>query len=178
MKVLTEQHREQLATQHNVDPRAFSEEPLAPPFPLPHVSRKALKRVKSPLPTPEECRYCWSAVALVNHGEIYGREYGDWPYAYLCRSCGAYVGVHPNTDIPLGTLANEALRLARNTHKSDFIELQKAAFWSRHEAYQFLADALGIELVRCHWGWFEIDQCEQAGQVCREKLKELRHGRD
>ncbi|WP_288365560.1 zinc-finger-containing protein [uncultured Marinobacter sp.] len=160
-----------------VDARAYAEHQIAPPAPLPHVSRKALRRVKDPLPIPTDCRYCGMDVKLVNHAEIYGREYGDWPYAYLCRNCSAYVGLHPNTDLPLGTLADRYLRSARKVHKAYFQALQRKAGWTRKEAYTFLAGQMGLPLSECHWGWFEIEDCEKAGAICRDKLEELRHGR-
>lgn len=161
----------------NIDGRAYSEARLVPPEPLPYVSRKALRRVKDPLPIPRDCRYCGMDVTLVNHAQIYGREYGDWPYAYWCQHCDAYVGVHPNTDIPLGLLADRYLRSARKAHKRYFQDMQTRARWTRSEAYQYLADKLGIPVSHCHWGWFEIEDCEKAGAICRDKLEELRHGR-
>src|SRR5574337_856173 len=68
---------------------------------------EAVARVKSgPLNAPGICRYCKGEVKLVNNAEFYkGREYG-WPLAYYCSSCGARVGCHPGTDIPLGSLAD------------------------------------------------------------------------
>ena len=58
---------------------------------------------------PTICRYCGSPVVFTSNAEIYGREYGDGK-CYLCRNCKAFVGVHPGTDTPLGTLANAELR--------------------------------------------------------------------
>ncbi len=174
MNVLTDEHKKQLSMQHRIDPRAFCETTIEPPEPLPHVSRKALRRVKDALPVPVDCRYCGMDVALVNHSEIYGREYGDWPYAYLCRSCGAYVGLHPNTDLPLGTLADRYLRSARKGHKTYFAKMQKTMGWTRSEAYAYLAEKMELPVPECHWGWFEIEQCEQAGAICRDKLEGIR----
>jgi len=160
----------------SIDPRAYSETKLEAPHPLPFVSRKALRRVKDRLPAPTDCRYCGMDVELVNHSEIYGREYGDWPYAYLCRCCWAYVGLHPFTDLPLGTLADRFLRSARKAHKRYFLDLQRKNDWSRKEAYRFLASRMGIPVEDCHWGWFEIEDCEKAGAICRAKMEEMTHG--
>lgn len=158
----------------NVDQQAFKGGKIEPPFPLPFVSRKALKRVKNPLPKPESCRYCGpdTPVFLGHHDEIYGRAYGDWPYLYLCENCEAYVGLHPFTDIPLGTLADGSLRKARKTNKAKFIALQKKRAWNRSEAYKWLASQLGIKVDECHWGWFEADQCIEAGYACAKELEQ------
>src|SRR5690606_31465936 len=98
---------------HSVDPRAYSEGKLVPPAPLPYISRQALHRVKDWMPPPSCCPYCGGPVRLVKNCEIYrGRAYGAWPYAYWCQPCDAFVGLHPETDLPLGTLADRELREA------------------------------------------------------------------
>lgn len=153
-----------------IDPRADSEEKLTPPAPLPFVSRKALARVKGHISPPVRCPYCFGQIRLVNHKEIYGREYSEWPYIYDCRACDAYVGLHPKTDLPLGTMANRALREARKTHKAKFIELMKRRGWNRDVAYRWLTEAMGLQEGQCHWGWFNIAQCEAAGLVVEQEL--------
>lgn len=157
----------------NLDARAFNQEMLEPPHPLPLVSRKALKRVKNPLPVPESCRYCGpkSPVFIGRHAEVYGgRSFGEWPYVYLCESCGAYTGLHPFTDIPVGTLADESLRWARRDNKRHFHTVMDIKGMKRKEAYQWLAGELGIPVSECHWGWFEVDTCQRAGDICKRTL--------
>lgn len=153
-----------------IDQRAISNERIKTVAPLPFISRRALARVKNPVPAPTECRYCGAGVRLVNNAEIYGREYGDWPYAYLCGGCRAYVGIHPQTDIPLGTLANEELRKARNSCKSAFNSLMNVSGMSRSQAYDWLAHQMEIDVAHCHWGWFEVDQCKQAAFICASEF--------
>lgn len=135
-------------------------------------SRRAIARVSNPLPAPTSCPYCASAVELVNNSVIYGRPFGEWPWAYLCENvkCGAYVGIHPFTAIPLGTLANKELRDARKRAKVAFnpIWQGKRAKMNRKEAYSWLADELGIRDVgTCHIGWFDIDMCGRVVTVCK-----------
>lgn len=155
-----------------LDPRAHSEDRIIPPEPLPHVSRKALRRVKDPMPIPTACRYCGpnTPVFLVSNSEIYGREYGEWPYAYKCESCDSYIGVHPHTDIPLGTLADADLRKARKENKPFFLDVQKKRRWTRKQAYAWLAGKMAKPISECHWGWFEVYECERAGEICRKEL--------
>ncbi|AKF46331.1 zinc-finger-containing protein [Pseudomonas fragariae (ex Marin et al. 2024)] len=149
-----------------IDPRANAPERIAAPAPLPHVSRRALKRVKNPIPAPADCRYCGDDVCLVRNSEIYnGRSYGDWPFAYLCQGCRAYVGLHPDTDIPLGTLADDALRAARNHSKSKFHDYVKTVGLGRTAAYKWLADQMGINVGVCHFGWFEADACAKVVKI-------------
>lgn len=155
-----------------IDPRANAPERIAAPAPLPHVSRRALKRVKNPLPVPTICRYCAGCVDLVRNSEIYnGREYGDWPYAYFCTDCKAYVGLHPDTDIPLGTLAAPQLRKDRNTAKDAFHRVKEQRGFSRSLAYQWLAGKMGIDVGVCHFGWFDQEECAQALALCSQDLE-------
>ncbi|HHK1125480.1 TPA: zinc-finger-containing protein [Pseudomonas aeruginosa] len=160
-----------------IDPRANSLEKLVPPAPLPHVSRGALKRIKHPQPIPTNCPFCGSDVELVNNSEIYGREYGDWPYAYKCEDwdddCGAYVGLHPETDLPLGTLADKPLRDSRNRCKKPFERIWRDGLMSRADAYAWLAKQLGLSAAECHFGLFDVDRCERAKRICDQYLEAI-----
>lgn len=152
------------------DPRAHSTEKLATTPPLPLISRRALRRCVDALPPPESCRYCGGAVELCDNSEIYKKSYGEWPYCYLCRACDAYVGLHPFTDLPLGTMADKDLRQARKNGKNSFYALIKKNNWNRKKAYAWLAKAMGISPAECHWGMFEVEQCEQAQHLCEAEL--------
>lgn len=126
-------------------------------------SKKATARVKNPLPAPGECPHCQSKdIKVAHHDEIYGKAYGEWPWAYLCTSCRAYVGMHPFTNIPLGTLADTPLRKARNDCKKPFEQLWQSGQMTREQAYAGLAAHMGLTSETCHFGWFNIGQCEKA----------------
>lgn len=129
-------------------------------------SRKATARVKNPLPAPVICRFCGGVVEIKTHEEVYGRAYGDWPYMYHCGGCGAYVGLHPFTAIPLGTLADSATREARKRCKPAFEALWRDGSMSRTQAYEWLAQRLEIPVRECHFGWFDVDRCQQAQKIC------------
>jgi hypothetical protein len=154
----------------SIDPRAYSEERLTPPEPLPYVSRRALKRVKHPMRAPEHCPLCGCNVTLIRNDAIYGQIYGGWPFAYRCddesADCGAFVGLHPDTDIPLGTLADRDLRAARSSAKGAWQRLSANEGWSRSKAYRWLASALEIDADTCHFGWFDLDLCQTAEMAC------------
>lgn len=145
------------------DKRAFSDVPLIAPYPLPHISRRRLKAVKHYTLPPSECNCCGSErVDLVNNSEIYnGKEYGKWPYAYLCRDCGAYVGLHPHTDLPLGTLASKQVRGARKRIKDVFYhQIQCKMFkGDRTKAYAWLSNQANIREEECHFGMFDLETC-------------------
>ncbi|HEX5362357.1 MAG TPA: zinc-finger-containing protein [Fluviicoccus sp.] len=134
-------------------------------------SRKATARVKGALPAPTTCPHCGSEVELCSNAKIYGREYGDWPWAYRCTDddCNSYVGVHPFTNIPLGTLATFEMREARKEAKAEFNPIWQSRQMTRSEAYAWLAGKLGIPVGECHIGWFDEDQCERVIEVCQQR---------
>lgn len=137
-------------------------------------SRRATARVKAPLPAPEQCRLCGGNVRIGEHAEVYGgRSFGDWPWVYLCDDCGAYVGLHPFTSIPLGTLADARIRAARKACKPAFEKLHRSGGMTRKQAYAALAERLGIPVDECHFGWFDLDMCEQARRAAEQLRKEL-----
>lgn len=137
---------------------------------LPALCPKALARVTDALPIPTTCRYCQSDVRLVQNSAIYGRAFGDWPYAYQCSGCDAHIGLHPSTDLPLGTLANPQLRDARIASKAAFSRLRENRGFSRSRAYEWLAGEMNISSVVCHFGWFEIKDCELAKSICDREI--------
>lgn len=123
-------------------------------------SRGAVARVKNPLPVPEKCPNCGAPVFIGSNARIYGREFGKWPWALMCTGCDSYVGLHPFTGIPLGTLATPPMRRARSEAKDAFNLLWQGGAMTRSEAYAWLASALGIANVEeCHIGWFDVAQC-------------------
>ncbi|UIF90898.1 zinc-finger-containing protein [Cupriavidus sp. UYPR2.512] len=135
-------------------------------------SRSAIARVKNPLPAPVTCPHCGASVEIVSNALIYGREYGEWPWAFMCtgKFCDSYVGMHPLTGIPLGTLADGPTREARKRAKAAFNPLWQAKAMTRSEAYAWLAQALGIVNVgECHIGWFDVDQCQRVVEACASR---------
>ncbi|WP_405424112.1 zinc-finger-containing protein [Pantoea stewartii] len=135
--------------------------------------RKATARVKNPLPVPDSCQFCKAQVRIATHQEVYGKDFSDWPYLYLCGNCGAYVGMHPLTNIPLGTLADRATREARKKCKKPFEIIWRSGLMSRTEAYHWLAREMDINVSACHFGWFDIGQCEEAYRACKKLLEDL-----
>ncbi|MGJ8517601.1 zinc-finger-containing protein [Carnimonas bestiolae] len=138
---------------------------------LPYVKKYAVKRVKDTLPVPTECRYCGAAVSLTTHQVVFGGSYGPWPYVYQCDACHARIGLHPETHLPLGTLANKPLRMARSEGKAHFLKVISRFGMSRDDAYRWLSIQMDIPLRECHFAWFDLKQCAHAESVCREALE-------
>ena len=78
----------------------------------------------------------------------------------MCTGCDSYVGLHPFTGIPLGTLATRPMRDARKQAKAAFNPLWQDGAMTRSDAYAWLAAELSITNVEeCHIGWFDVAQC-------------------
>ena len=127
---------------------------------------------------PTICRYCGSPVVYTSNAEIYGREYGTGR-CYLCRKCGAFVGVHPGTDIPLRTLANEELREWRKLAHYWFDQIWKRPLriTTRYKAYGWLAEKLGKRREYTHIGMFEIDDCEKTINFSKKRIEKYERQR-
>lgn len=138
-----------------------------------HPSVKATARVPDPLAPPTDCNCCGGAVEIRHHIDVYGREYNEWPWLYRCSSCGAMVGMHPFTSIPLGTLAGERLRRLRTDCKQPFNLLWQHRGMSRDKAYQLLAEHMGIALTNCHFGLFDEHQCTVARDWSVTQLRRI-----
>lgn len=122
---------------------------------------------------PMICRYCGSPVVYTSNAEIYGKEYGTGK-CYLCRTCKAFVGVHPNTNIPLGSLANEELREYRKEAHFWFDKIWKnpTRIMTRHKAYEWLATQMKLPREKTHIGMFEKEQCIKVVELVKQKFKE------
>ncbi|MEQ7780274.1 zinc-finger-containing protein [Xanthomonas hortorum pv. hederae] len=137
-----------------------------------HPSSAAIARVKNALPAPTR-HDCGGSVEIRSHREVFGRIYSNWPWVYFCTHCQARVGMHPFTDIPLGTLADEPTRNARTAAKTLFEQLWRRADspLSRSAAYAWLASQLSLPMSACHFGLFDIATCERARLACRQYLE-------
>ena len=133
------------------------------------VTAAQVKKVLNPLPVPTICPNCGGAVECVSNSAIYKKEYGTWPFAYKCVSapCDSYVGIHPRTDIPLGTLANKAVRAARKQAKAMLSPMWEIDGMEKTSVYAWLAEKMGIKNIdHVHIGWFNIEQCNQVVEIC------------
>lgn len=127
------------------------------------------------------CAYCGEPTVYVDSAEVYhGRSYG---MIYLCRPCGAYVGVHKGTDKALGRVANAQLRIAKQLAHTAFDRLwrlkafrilsktapaDKDAVWRqcRNDAYAWLSTKMGTTPSETHIGMFSEEQCARVVDVC------------
>lgn len=121
------------------------------------------------------CDYCGKPAELVDDTQVYQQSYGG--RVWLCRPCGAWVGCHKNSKraIPLGRLANAELRKAKIEAHAAFDPLWQAVArrdginpcLARNRGYAWLAKEMGMEMVVCHIGKFNAEQCRRVVDLCR-----------
>jgi hypothetical protein len=122
---------------------------------------KKLARIyQGPCPV---CPYCGLGAELVPDVAVYGFPgYGRW--VYVCSGwpvCDAYVGTHPGTDEPLGSLADGGTRHWRLKAHQMLDPLWRSGLMRRPEAYQIAAHLLGLSNADMHIGNLSIAQCRE-----------------
>ena len=124
----------------------------------------------------ETCHYCGGPIRLVPAEIVYGASTARLGLSgeklWQCQNCNARVGCHRGTTRPLGSVANEMLRLKRKETHEVFDGWWKAHHMSRTQAYKLLARKLGIPPDQAHIGDFDMDQCQRLINLCRSNEME------
>lgn len=127
---------------------------------------------------PPICDYCGNPSVLIPSKEIYKEDFGP---LYICRPCNAYVRCHEGSIVPLGRLANAALRQLKSRLHAKFDPIWKnkveeaikvkgfapkgIRHHERSHAYRKLAKQLGIPLSQCHFALFDESTCRKALEI-------------
>lgn len=115
------------------------------------------------------CQYCNQPAQLLRGSELHrGRDDLSEQFFWVCRPCDAWVGCHPRSDRPLGTLAQLSLRRWRSRAHELFDPLWRREPKKRSQRYRWLADRLGIHPDQCHIGMFTIEQCKKVVEICKQ----------
>lgn len=131
---------------------------------------KAQKEIKFTGKEPD-CQYCGQKSNLTTGREIYPfLKYLFHKHFYVCRPCGAYVGCHPGSINPLGVLANKEHREAKMKAHKTFDPIWQTGKMLRSDAYQWLADQMGIKKKECHIGQFSIADCARVVEIVHNYL--------
>ncbi len=120
------------------------------------------------------CPYCGKKPDLVYGYELFPHLPKLAQKAFWrCKPCGAHVGCHNGTHKAFGPLANAELRKARTEAHAAFDPLWELRYMERTQAYEWLAEMLGIEVSKTHIGMFDLEQCMLTRSIAKEKLQEL-----
>lgn len=121
------------------------------------------------------CPHCDKRARLVTGNVIYPHRADLFAKKFWqCAPCDAYVGCHENGcfvrsaagdkimsdgTLPMGRLANAALRREKQRAHAAFDPLWRSKRMTRRAAYAWLAGQLGVSLENCHIGMFDADGC-------------------
>ena len=117
-------------------------------------------------------RVCTSEV-IRDASFVYG-THSHGGQVYVCShypSCNSYVGVHPGTKIPKGTLANRELRQKRIQAHRIFDQIWQQGILSKPEAYRWVADKFCLTDKQAHIGQFSNYMCDQLIRESADVLK-------
>lgn len=141
-----------------------------------YTSEIAKKRIRNPLPKPSHCHKCGSKdIRLTTNDVIYGKMQGDWPLIWICLGCEAAVSCHPETEIPVGFMADRETRQLRRRVHRNFDPLWKGpGSVPRQDAYRWLANKMGLDPCVCHISYFDASMCRKALKIlhaCRRSIR-------
>lgn len=124
---------------------------------------------------PTQCHNCGSPrIRFTQNCVLYGRNSGSWPMVWICNDCNASVRCHDGTDIPLGTMADQATRTARAQAHKAFDKLWKDGYYSRGGAYRWLQGVMIMKREDCHISRMTEAQCADVIKLSKERLRELK----
>lgn len=120
--------------------------------------------------TGQICPYCECETILVSDNEIYGANstYGG-VYFKCLNNPDHYVGTYKKSKKSLGRLADKELRTWKMKGHEKFDTLWKGEnkiFSTPQEAYEWLSNAMQLDLKYTHFGMFTIEQCQCAISLC------------
>lgn len=109
------------------------------------------------------CPYCGAKVVFRSADGIY-RENHRRTMLYVCSRyprCDSYVRAHAGTDIPMGELADPALRALRRDAHHYFDQLYKTGLMTKDDAYRWLAGVVCAPQSKAHIGYLGEYYCRQ-----------------
>ena len=117
------------------------------------------------------CPVCGSKAYLRPASVVYGDKAPD-PDAkyYVCGrypACDCYVAAHRKTLLPMGTLADKALRKKRHDAHVALDSLWKNGVMSRKEAYRLLQLSMGLPAEDAHIAKFSAARCDEVIALSR-----------
>lgn len=115
-----------------------------------------------------KCPYC-SSQAFLRPASVVHKHTAPGEEVYVCArypACDAYVSAHRESRLPMGTLANKALRNQRRLAHNALNRLWEQGLMTRKETYRWLQVQLGLPESEAHIGRFSEYRCKQVIALC------------
>lgn len=108
------------------------------------------------------CPYCGDQARYTSSTEVYnGKDFG---MLYLCVNypkCDSFVGVHGDSRVPLGRMADRKLRMWKKAAHSLIDPYWKSKRMRRGHVYGAIARIMDIPISEAHIGMFSVEQCQE-----------------
>lgn len=119
-----------------------------------------------------KCPYCGSTAFLRPASVVFGRNARE-PKApfYVCArypACNSYVAAHRGSRLPMGTLADPALRRKRVQAHAALDRLWQSGLMTRKQAYLWLQARLDLPEEEVHIGRFSSAWCDLVIDLCSQ----------
>lgn len=117
------------------------------------------------------CDYCGRHADLYGGLDVYPdrKDLAERQF-WVCWSCDAWVGCKKDSDEPFGELADETLRAARIAAHKAFDPIWEQELMSKREAYDWLAQLLGVPREQCKIGLMKLGDCSRVSQAVWERF--------
>ena len=107
------------------------------------------------------CPSCGQKLTLVTGKKLHPYTIEAWKkYFWMCCECLMWVGCHPNSKKPLGTVADYELRQLRIECHDLIDPLWKSRQIERRELYDKLSKFLQLPIEETHIGLFDKKTCK------------------
>ena len=116
------------------------------------------------------CPYCHSPALLRPASVVHGDRTSD-PNGklYVCArypACDSYVGAHRGSLLPMGTLANKALRRKRMEAHTALQRVVASGIMTKKQMYRCIQAEFGLPAEEAHIGKFSELRCQQVIDLC------------
>lgn len=121
------------------------------------------------------CQYCGAPAKKQPDSVVHGGK-ARGVSLYICSrypECNSYVGVHANSGVPLGTLANPSLRHKRRRAHEVFDTLWRSGQMDRNAAYRWMQAVLGLGVAQAHIGRLSEEKCDALIAECEKLLSRI-----
>ena len=147
---------------------------LAPIFRKEEIRLKAkTKKIKE-----IRCPYCGAKAKLMTSREMFGEEAFDPERKlYVCQNyekgCDSYVYTQKGTNIPLGQMADSALRAMRIKAHKAINDVVRSRKMSKNDVYKYIAAAMGYREGHFHLAQSSYYNCQETIRLM-ENLKSIK----
>lgn len=117
------------------------------------------------------CPYCKKETRIIDSIRVYKKK--SYGLISMCVPCGAYVGVHKDTIIPLGRVAKKDLREARKETHSYFDRIWKNGYMDRTDSYKWMSEQLNIPFEFTHIAMFSKVTCMRVSKLSKNLINHL-----